>query len=94
MRRTGSPASRRCGRGSAGTGGPDRGRRGPVIGWLFVRDVRFFPADAIADAPPQFAHNIVQGKSYDVAHPAVAGYFADILQLTLGAAVELDFSQP
>jgi putative restriction endonuclease len=36
----------------------------------------------------------VQGKSYGIADPAVAGYFADILQLTLGATVELDFSQP
>jgi HNH endonuclease len=66
----------------------------PVIGCLFVRDVRFFPADAIAEAPPQFARNIVQGKSYDMADPAVAGYFADVLQLTLGATVELDFHQP
>ena len=65
-----------------------------MIGCLFVRDVRFFPADAVADPPPQFARNIVQGKSYDMADPAVAGYFADVLQLTLGAAVELDFSQP
>ena len=66
----------------------------PVIGCLFVRDVRFFPAGAIADPPPQFARNIVQGKSYDLADPAVAGYFADVLQLTLGAAVELGFRQP
>ena len=29
----------------------------PVIGCLFVRDVRFFPADAVADPPPQFARN-------------------------------------
>ena len=62
-----------------------------MIGCLFVRDVRFFPAGAVADPPPQFARNIVQGKSYDLADPAVAGYFADVLQLTLGAAVELDF---
>ena len=66
----------------------------PVIGCLFVRDVRFFPAGAIVDPPPQFARNIVQGKSYDMADPAVAGYFADVLQLTLGAVVELDFHQP
>jgi len=66
----------------------------PVIGCLFVRDVRFFPDDRTADPPPQFARNIVQGKSYDLADPAVAPYFADLLQLTLGAAVELDFSQP
>ncbi len=66
----------------------------PVIGCLFVRDVRFFLAGAVADPPPQFARNIVQGKSYDMADPAVTGYFADILQLTLGAAVELDVSRP
>jgi hypothetical protein len=66
----------------------------PVIGCLFVRDARFFPDGAVADPPPQFARNIVQGKSYDLADPAVAGYFADILQLTLGATVELDFHQP
>src|SRR6516225_3810318 len=41
----------------------------PVIGCLFVRDVRFFPADGTADPPPQFAPNVVQGKSYDLADP-------------------------
>jgi len=46
----------------------------PAIGCLFVRDVRFFPADAVADPPPQFAPKIVQGKSYDLADPAVAGF--------------------
>jgi putative restriction endonuclease len=66
----------------------------PVIGCLFVRDVRFFPNNGTADPPPQFARNIVQGKSYDLADPAVAPYFADLLQLILGTAVELDFSQP
>jgi putative restriction endonuclease len=66
----------------------------PVMVCLFVRDVRFFPADAVADPPPQFAPKIVQGKSYDLADPAEAGYFADVLRLTLGAVVELDFSQP
>ncbi len=64
-----------------------------MIGCRFVRDVRFFPADAVADPPPQFARNIVQGKSYDLADPAVAPYFAGLMQRILGAAVELDFSQ-
>ena len=73
---------------------PIRPSEDPMIGCLFVRDVRFFPADAVADPPPQFARNIVQGKSYDMADPAVAGYFADVLQRTLGTAVELDFGQP
>jgi putative restriction endonuclease len=45
-----------------------------VIGCLFVRDVRFFPDDAVAGPPPQFARNIVQGKSYDLADPAVGGF--------------------
>ena len=65
----------------------------PVIGCLFVRDVRFFASDATVDPPPQFAPNIVQGKSYDLADPSVAPYFTDLIQLILGAAVELDFSQ-
>jgi putative restriction endonuclease len=66
----------------------------PVIGCLFVRDVCFFPPDLIAAPPPHFAPNIVQGKSYDLAEPSVAPYFAGLLQLTLGTSVELDFSQP
>jgi putative restriction endonuclease len=44
----------------------------PVIGCLFVRDVRFFPDTAIVNPPPQFAPNIVQGKSYDLADPGRA----------------------
>jgi putative restriction endonuclease len=70
--------------------GPD-----PVIGCLFVRDVRFFPQDAIAEAPPRFAPSIVQGKSYDLADRSVASYFTVLLQLLVGGAVaELDFRQP
>jgi putative restriction endonuclease len=66
----------------------------PVIGCLFVRDVRFFPEEASVEPPPQFAPNIVQGKSYDLADSSIAPYFTELLQLILGAAVELDFSQP
>jgi len=66
----------------------------PAIGCLFVRDVRFFPGDATAEAPPRFARNIVQGKSYDLADPTVAPYFSDLLHRILGAEAELDFSQP
>jgi putative restriction endonuclease len=73
---------------------PIGGREDPVIGCLFVRDVRFFPVETTEEPPPEFAPNIVQGKSYDLSDPSVAPYFADLLQLTLGAAVELDFSQP
>jgi putative restriction endonuclease len=66
----------------------------PVIGCLFVRDVRFFAPQSAMAAPPEFARNIVQGKSYDLADPSAASYFADLLWLTLGAEIELDFSQP
>jgi putative restriction endonuclease len=69
-------------------------REDPVIGCLFVRDVRFFPEDASADAPPGFARNIVQGKSYDLADQSAAPYFQDLLYLLLGAAIEIDFSEP
>jgi putative restriction endonuclease len=66
----------------------------PVIGCLFVRDVRFFPADTAAAPPPSFARNIVQGKSYELADPAVAPYFQELIQFLLGTPVELDFTQP
>ena len=66
----------------------------PVIGCLFVRDVRFFPPGAAAAPPPGFARNIVQGKSYDLADLSVAPYFADLLDRILGTPLELDLSQP
>lgn len=64
----------------------------PVIGCLFVRDVRFFPEAAAP--PPGFAPSIVQGKSYDLAEPAAAPYFQELLHLLLGSPADLDFSQP
>jgi putative restriction endonuclease len=66
----------------------------PVIGCLFVRDVHFFPDVAAAGPPPGFARNVVQGKSYDLADPSVAPYFAELLDLLLGGTVEIDLSQP
>jgi putative restriction endonuclease len=69
-------------------------RDDPVIGCLFVRDVIFFPHDATAAAPPGFARNIVQGKGYDLAAQPDVSYFAELMQMLLGAKVELDFSEP
>jgi putative restriction endonuclease len=66
----------------------------PVIGCLFVRDVRFFPEDALAAAPPNFARNIVQGKSYDLAEQSAAPYFRELLYLILGTEMEIDVSEP
>ncbi|HEX6450226.1 MAG TPA: HNH endonuclease [Trebonia sp.] len=66
----------------------------PVIGCVFVRDVTFFPDNMEQEPPPRFASNIVQGKTYDMGEPEVSGYFGDLMQLVLGKAIELDFSQP
>jgi putative restriction endonuclease len=65
----------------------------PVIGCVLIRDVRFF-LDQPADPPPGFARNIVQGRGYDLADPAWAGYFAGLLQRLLGAPAEVDLAQP
>ncbi|MEJ3750039.1 HNH endonuclease [Actinomycetes bacterium KLBMP 9797] len=66
----------------------------PEIGCVFVRDTAFFPADAIADAPPQFSANIVQGKSYDLANTEVSTYFEGLLAQLLGHPAGLDLAQP
>jgi putative restriction endonuclease len=66
----------------------------PIIGCLFVRDVRFFAESDIAAAPPNFAPSIVQGKSYDLADAATAPYFGDLLRRLLGFDLEVDLSAP
>lgn len=65
----------------------------PLIGCVFVRDVTFFADDLAFEPPPGFSPNIVQGKSYDMADPRYERYFGDLMQLVLGVAIELDFSQ-
>jgi putative restriction endonuclease len=65
----------------------------PVIGCVFIRDVRFFPEESVPP-PPDFAPNVVQGKSYDLANPSVSGYFSDLMQRILGVSIEIDFSEP
>jgi putative restriction endonuclease len=66
----------------------------PIIGCVFVRDTIFFPQDASAEPPPDFARNIVQGKSYDLAHGSAVDYFGELLTRLLGATIEVDFSEP
>jgi putative restriction endonuclease len=66
----------------------------PVIGCVFVRDVTFFADDMAQDPPPGFALNIVQGKGYDMGDSHVERYFADLMQLVLGKAIDIDFTQP
>jgi HNH endonuclease len=66
----------------------------PVIGCLFIRDPIFFPGDATAQPPPDFAPSIMQGRSYDLAHEPAASYFGDLLQRILGATIEIDLARP
>jgi putative restriction endonuclease len=61
---------------------------------VFIRDVCFFPPDEYVAPPPDFAANIVQGKSYDLASPNVSAYFGELMQLMLGPTIEIDFSEP
>ncbi len=73
---------------------PMSSREDPVIGCLFIRDTCFFAADSVAGPPPDFASNIVQGKGYDLADHAYAGYFLDLVHRLTGTAVEIDLSAP
>jgi putative restriction endonuclease len=56
----------------------------PVIGCIFVRDTRFFADDSYAEPPPNFATNIVQGKSYGLEQEG--SYFENLLQRILNTA--------
>jgi putative restriction endonuclease len=66
----------------------------PIIGCIFVRDTAFFPEEAPADPPPDFAPNIVQGKGYDLASGSSVSYFEELLHRLLAPTIEVDFSQP
>lgn len=60
----------------------------PKIGCVFIRDVRFFEEPAAA--PPDFAANVVQGKSYSFSDPATSPYFDLLFARLLGITVELE----
>jgi hypothetical protein len=66
----------------------------PEIGCLLLRDPRFFPETTIAAPPPDFAPNIVQGKGYNLAEGSSAPYFGDLIDLLVGAPVEIDLTAP
>jgi putative restriction endonuclease len=63
----------------------------PVIGCIFIRDTRFFASDAYADPPPNFAPNVVQGKSYVLEQEA--SYFEGLLRRILDTAIEADVGE-
>ena len=66
----------------------------PVVGCIFVRDTTFFPPDEPSDPPPEFAPNVVQGKGYDLAVAASAGYFGSLITRLLGVPIEIDLGEP
>jgi len=69
-------------------------REDPVIGCIFIRDIRFFPTDTAAEPPPGFAPNVVQGKGYDLAVSPALSYFEKLLRRLLQVDVEIDLSGP
>jgi putative restriction endonuclease len=66
----------------------------PEIGCILIRDPSFFPEHTPVAPPPGFAANIVQGKCYDLAERSVLPYFTELIELLLGASVEVDLAQP
>jgi putative restriction endonuclease len=62
----------------------------PYIGCVFVRDVMFLASHATAEAPPDFAPNVVQGKTYDLSASRYEAYFADLLARLQGPSIESD----
>ncbi len=65
----------------------------PTIGCVLVRDTRFFPPNEVVAPPPEFAPNIVQGKTYDLGTFHSASYFEHLLAQLLGKSVEVDLDQ-
>jgi putative restriction endonuclease len=64
-------------RGRRDDGSPD-----PEIGCIMLRDVAFFSPDEAMDAPPDWAGNIVQGRSYDLSSPE-GSYLEEVLAALL-----------
>jgi putative restriction endonuclease len=70
----------------------------PVIGCIFIRDVSFLSPGQEIDAPPAFAANVVQGKSYDLDEEPGFSYFEEALRRLLSSespqAVDQTWSRP
>lgn len=62
----------------------------PRIGCVFVRDVSFFAPGLESSPPPDFAANIVQGKSYDMTAAPVRSYFEELFARLLADALDDD----
>jgi hypothetical protein len=51
----------------------------PEISCILITNVIFYPLNATFRPPPAFAHNIVQGKSYDLSEANVSEYFEHLI---------------
>ena len=72
----------------------NRARRGPVDQLrVRIRDTAFFHVDDDVGAPPGLKPNVVQGKGFDLADPAVTGYFGELLTRLLGGTGPFDTSE-
>ncbi|GAA4937020.1 hypothetical protein GCM10023224_17490 [Streptomonospora halophila] len=72
---------------------PDGGD--PEIGCVFLRDPFFLPEDVAADPPPDFAPNLVQGRSYDLsADVRYADYFHRVAVQSDRVLFDIDDSKP
>ncbi|MGN9776945.1 HNH endonuclease [Micromonospora sp. H33] len=66
----------------------------PFIGCIFIRDVNFFGDTSTVGPPRDFAPNVVQGKTYDLADVQTRDYFELLIHRLIGTTVDLDLSQP
>ncbi|MEU8156321.1 HNH endonuclease [Micromonospora sp. NPDC048986] len=66
----------------------------PIIGCIFVRDVSFFSDESTVGPPPQFASNVVQGKTYNLADADTAPYFDPLIYRLIGTTASVDLSGP
>lgn len=67
---------------------PIRDGLDPPIGCVLIRDAVFFPAGGVAEPPPDFSPNIVQGKSYDLAVQPTRDYFEELMQRLVGSRLD------
>ncbi|MEW2427333.1 HNH endonuclease [Micromonospora sp. NPDC047644] len=66
----------------------------PIIGCIFVRDVTFFPDESTVGPTPEFASNVVQGKTYNLADADTASYFDPLIHRLIGITASVELSGP
>jgi putative restriction endonuclease len=66
----------------------------PEIGCILLKDVVFFEDEGIAGPPPEFARNLVQGRTYELDDPRYGGYFDVLSAQMTGHVIEIDYDDP